>query len=172
MKTPSILKTFAQHIAEIPGGSLKLLLFVLPPFHLLYLYAVNSFVHERQESTNQPTLLYFLGLLLVALIFTLVGLIQIPTLFNLPLLSGKILFFVYCLSSIYLMLLFHLSLITVNFDRRHASHRYFEFTDMDYFSRFLTFLFLPFTVWRFHAHLFHKPITDVEDSSHAFEEEN
>ncbi len=149
MNSVSESNNFVNSIAKIPSGSFKLAFFALPPFHLLYLYAVAVQVQKNKKVGKRTLLFYMLGLLLVSVILSAFFLINLPGVLQTRWLSGQLLLFFYGILSLYVMLLIHLTLVTVEFDRQNASHRYFEFTDIDYFTRFLTLLFLPFTIWWF-----------------------
>lgn len=153
MNSVSESNNFVNSIAKIPSGSFKLAFFALPPFHLLYLYAVAVQVQKNKKVGKRTLLFYMLGLLLVSVILSAFFLINLPGVLQTRWLSGQLLLFFYGILSLYVMLLIHLTLVTVEFDRQNASHRYFEFTDIDYFTRFLTLLFLPFTIWWFQSRL-------------------
>jgi hypothetical protein len=153
MNSASNSNAFVNGIAKIPSGSYKLAFFALPPFHLLYLYAVAVQVQKNKSVGKRTLFFYMLGLLLVSVILSAFFLINLPGVLQTRWLSGQLLLFFYGILSLYVMFLIHLTLVTVEFDRQHASHRYFEFTDIDYFTRFLTLLFLPFTIWWFQARL-------------------
>jgi len=153
MNSTSDTNYLANGIAKIPARSFKLAFFALPPFHLLYLYAVAVQVQKNKSVGKRTLLFYMLGLLLVSVILSAFLLINLPGVLQTRWLSGQLLLFFYGILSLYLMFLIHLTLVTVEFDRQQASHRYFEFTDIDYFTRFLTLLFLPFTIWWFQARL-------------------
>ncbi len=143
----------ANGIANIPSNSIKLAFFALPPFHLLYLYAVAVKVQKNTSMGKRTLLFYMLGLLLLSVILSAFFLINLPGVLQTPWLSGQVLLFFYGILSLHVMFLIHLTLLTVEFERQNASQRYFEFTDIDYFTRFLTLLFLPFTIWWFQARL-------------------
>jgi len=127
--------------------SIKFILLCIPPFHLIYLYAILLHVQGNKPNPNKALFLYIFGLLLVSLILSAFFLINLPGVFQSKWLSGQLLLFLYGIISLYLMLLIHLAFVTVEFDRKNAIHKYFEFTDIDYFTRFFTLLCSPFTLW-------------------------
>ncbi|MBL7901198.1 MAG: hypothetical protein JNK73_04315 [Bacteroidia bacterium] len=153
MNSASNSNALVNGIAKIPSGSYKLAFFALPPFHLLYLYAVAVQVQKNKSTGKRTLLFYMLGLLLVSVILSAFFLINLPGVLQTRWLSGQLLLFFYGFLSLYVMFLIHLTLVTVEYERQNASHRYFEFTDIDYFTRFLTLLFLPFTIWWFQGRM-------------------
>lgn len=153
MDTNNTTNSLVIEITKISPRSIKLVFFAIPPFHLLYLYAVALVVQNNKTLEKRTLFLYVLSLLVASVILCAFFLINLPGVFTTWWLSGQLLLFFYGILSLYVMLLIHLTLLTVSFDRQKASHRYFEFTDIDYFTRFLTLLLLPFTIWWFQAKL-------------------
>lgn len=142
--------SLSQRIIGMPSGSFSLALFLLPPLHLLYLYALASFTRLKEPGQRSTMLLYVVGIAFFAIILGTFVLINLPGIFDSPYLSGQLLLFEFGMAVLYIMFLLHLSITSVDYSRKHMAHRYFEFTDMDYVLRFLTLLFMPFTIWYLH----------------------
>lgn len=145
-------KSLLERIRSIPSGSVKLAFFVLPPLHLLYLFSILQLTRQKEED-NKKLLFYILGIGLAAFVLGSFFLINLPGIFDIPILKGQILIFEFGLLVIYLMFLLHLSIVTVDYDRKKETQRYFEFTDMDYAMRFITLLFLPISIWHLHSRI-------------------
>lgn len=139
-----------KKICGLPSGSFKLAFFLLPPLHILYLFSILQVVRQEKED-NKRILLYVMSIGAVAFILGSFFLINLPGVFDAPALKGQVLVFVFGLLVLYLMFLIHLSIVTVDFDRKRKSQHYFEFTDMDYVLRFTALLLLPVSIWYLHA---------------------
>lgn len=150
MKPARTFSSISKRIIEIPAGSISLALFLLPPLHLLYLYALATHTREAEPERRSTMLLYVLGIAFFAIVLGTFIFINLPGLFDSPYLSGQLLLFEFGMAVLYLMFLLHLSISSVEYSRKRLAHRYFEFTDMDYVLRFFTLLFMPFTIWHLH----------------------
>lgn len=150
MKPARTIPSLSRRIFGIPAGSFSLAIFLIPPVHLLYLYALASITREKETGRRSTMLLYVIGIAFFAIILGTFILINLPGIFDSPYLSGQLLLFEFGLAVLYLMFLLHLSISSVEYSRKRSAHRYFEFTDMDYVLRFFSLLFMPFTIWHLH----------------------
>ena len=117
---------------RLAPGSLRLALYALPPFHLLYLYAVAREVGQASKGRQKPLLPKILAVMAVCLLLSSFVLVNVLGIYMKTYLQDSLFLFLYGILCLYLAILFHLTRITVQYERRQSSERYFDFTDMDY----------------------------------------
>ncbi|CAN5296143.1 hypothetical protein BH09BAC5_BH09BAC5_04490 [soil metagenome] len=142
------MKTFLYKSLDISPHSNKLLLFWIPPFFMIYTFAVGNYLLEKRNKKNRA----FQIATIIAFAF-FCSPIFILSFFKHDFLKNysalEISISLICLASFYISIGL-LSWITVRYERSLKAEKYYSFAEnLDYVKRFLCFAYYPFTIWSF-----------------------
>jgi hypothetical protein len=144
-------------ILGLSPRSNTLLLFCIPPFTLIYFYAVGVFISEKTNRKNHA----FRVLIAWCFVCLCIMLVAFPF-WEKPKINEPVELII-ALNFLFSLLLAIgiLTRITVGYERSLRPERMYNFSDSpDYIKRFLCFTYFPFTIWSFQhlANEYRKPL--------------